>query len=299
MDAQIQMFLDYLETQRAYSRNTVAAYGRDLRAFAAFLVERDTDAATCTHQHVTVHIANLHSRGLAPKSLQRHLSSIRRFFAFLVRRGDLKNNPADTVQAPKARKRLPKTLDTDQSQQLFVTNPNTPKGLRDRAMLELLYGSGLRLSELVGLNLQDLDLASRSVVVLGKGNKQRRVPIGSKCAEAISAWLGTRTAPEPEDPLFTGRGDRRISNRSVQQIVKRISTATLGSDALHPHMLRHSFATHILESSGDLRAVQELLGHANLATTQIYTHLDFQHLAKVYDEAHPRAHAKADENDRV
>jgi integrase/recombinase XerC len=204
----------------------------------------------------------------------------------------LANNPATGVRAPRIAKKLPRVLDTDQAAQLLVGSVTTPIEKRDRALLELFYGSGIRLAELVGLDIQDLDLANGNARVLGKGRKTRIVPLGSHTVTALQAWLSTRSDQQPEDPVFVGRGNQRISPRTVQLRVKRAGMKALGVDSIHPHLLRHSFASHLLESSGDLRAVQELLGHSDISTTQIYTHLDFQHLAKVYDVSHPRAREK-------
>ena len=198
-------------------------------------------------------------------------------------------NPAAGVSAPKQRKKLPKTLDIDNAAKLFDSNPKSALEVRDRAMIELFYGSGVRLAELVDLDIRHLDLVNGLATVTGKGSKTRVVPLGSHAVEAVRRWIETRRGVRPTDPLFTGRGDRRISPRTVQARLKKLSMHNLGTDVLHPHLLRHSFASHLLESSGDVRAVQELLGHADISTTQIYTHLDFQHLAKVYDAAHPRA----------
>jgi integrase/recombinase XerC len=240
--------------------------------------------------HVQAHVEALHRSGLAPRSIRRVLSSLRAFFRHLERDERIVTNPANGQRAPKARRRLPRALDTDQASRLFATRPADPLARRDRAIVELLYGSGLRLSELVGLDRDDLDLDAGFVDVLGKGKKARRVPLGSHCIAALREYLdGLDPSTTPSGPLFVGRGNARLSPRTVQLRLKRLGVRELGTDALHPHMLRHSFASHLLESSGDLRAVQELLGHADISTTQIYTHLDFQHLAKVYDAAHPRA----------
>lgn len=217
---------------------------------------------------------------------------MRRLFEDLRRQSLIQANPATGVQPPKAERRLPKALDSDQAAQLFTRQPQTALELRDRAMMELLYGSGLRLAELVSLNIGDLDLSARQLRVVGKGRKERQLPIGRHCADALKAWLAVHANPLPEAPLFLARG-QRISPRTVQVRLRKAGQQQLHSEALHPHMLRHSFASHLLESSGDLRAVQELLGHADIATTQIYTHLDFQHLADVYDRAHPRASSAA------
>lgn len=288
LDASVHAFLDYLKFEKDYSANTLAAYRRDLDRFAAMTPE---PAERISRTHIDAFVARLHSQGLAPRSIQRALSSVRSFFRFLEARRETKKNPAAAARAPKSKNRLPGTLDADQAARLFEFDAKTPLEKRDKAMLELFYGSGLRLSELVGANRSDLDLDAGFVTVLGKGRKTRQVPLGRHCIDAIRAWLAVHPAlGEPgAAPLFTGRGQARISPRTVQNRLKRLAARQLGSTDLHPHMLRHSFASHLLESSGDLRAVQELLGHSDLGTTQIYTHLDFQHLARVYDAAHPRA----------
>ena len=293
LDASVDAFLDYLKFEKDYSANTLAAYRRDLSRFAASTRE---PAERVTRAHIDTFVARLHSEGLAPRSIQRALSRVRSFFGFLEARRETKKNPAAAARAPKSKNRLPGTLDADQAARLFEFDANTSLEKRDKAMLELFYGSGLRLSELVGTNRGDLDLDAGFVTVLGKGRKTRQVPLGRHCIDAIRAWLAVHPAanePGPV-PLFTGRGRSRISPRTVQNRMKQLAARQLGSTDLHPHMLRHSFASHQLESSGDLRAVQELLGQSELGTTQIYTHLDFQHLAKVYDAAHPRAEKRAE-----
>ena len=201
-------------------------------------------------------------------------------------------NPAALTRAPRTPDKLPNVLDTDRASQLFRGKAETALEKRDQAIAELLYGSGLRLSELVGVDLADLDLEQGVIRVVGKGNKTRQLPLGSHCRRALSAWLLVRPCAASETAIFTSRNGTRLSPRTVQSRLKKLGISQLGSDELHPHMLRHSFASHLLESSSDLRAVQELLGHGDIATTQIYTHLDFQHLAKVYDAAHPRADAQ-------
>jgi len=228
---------------------------------------------------------------LQPRSVQRRLSALRTFFSFLVREGLLKHNPAMDVRAPKAGKRLPHTLDVDQMGALLSLKPKGPLGARDLAMMELLYSSGLRLAELVGLNLADLHLADRTVRVTGKGNKTRIMPVGTQALAALKLWLGERgTLAKPaETALFLNHRGRRLGGRAVQLLVARHARAQGLPMGVHPHLFRHSFATHLLESSRDLRAVQELLGHASIGTTQIYTHLDFQHLARIYESSHPRA----------
>ena len=273
--------------ERRSSPNTLAAYARDLRRFADEAGE--TPSRAIGTADIRRFAACLHARGLSPRSIARHLSSVRGLFTFLVGRGTVGANPASGVRAPKLRPRLPKTLDVDQTATLFTSAATTPIEIRDRAIAELFYSSGLRLSELVGMDVRDLDLANGFATVTGKGQKVRIVPVGRAAQVALEAWLATRTPFRGDEPLFTGRQGTRLSARNVQLRLKRLGRLTSGNDAVHPHMLRHSFASHLLESSGDLRAVQELLGHANISTTQIYTHLDFQHLAKVYDDAHPRA----------
>ena len=286
MDERISAFLDHLNFEKRYSPNTIAAYRRDLERLAE---EAGVQWAEVGPHHISALTARLHARGLSPRSLQRVLSSVRNFFSYLEKRGLIEANPAANARAPKSRNRLPRTLDADKTARLFEFEAKTTRDKRDLAMLELFYGSGVRLAELVGIDLRDLDLQGGFVTVTGKGNKMRQVPLGAPCVAAIETWLAARGPVDSSSPLFTGRGGARISRRTVQQRLKRLGGAQLGSNVVHPHMLRHSFASHLLESSGDLRAVQELLGHADISTTQIYTHLDFQHLAKVYDSAHPRA----------
>ncbi len=289
-DPLLDRYLDYLTHERRYSTHTLEAYRRDLCAFRARV---DCEGwSDCKPHHVREHLAHLHARGRAPRTIARALSSLRAFFAFLVRREMFAANPAAGVVAPKRGRPLPKALDIDQAAKLFDAKAASRTELRDCAMLEVLYGCGVRLAELVGIDLRDIDLANGFLTVTGKGNKTRIVPLGEPAVQAIEAWLATRPGIPAAAPLFTGRRANRISPRTVQVRLKKLSAARLGTDVLHPHMLRHSFASHLLESSGDLRAVQELLGHADISTTQIYTHLDFQHLAKVYDAAHPRAKAR-------
>ena len=290
--AEVDRHLEHLAVERQSSPHTLAAYRRDLLRFLGDV--GDVPANAVRSHHVRAFAGRLHGEGLSPRSIARHLSSVRGLFAFLVRRRALGANPALGVRAPKAQRRLPGALDADQAAALFETEPASDLGKRDRAMLELLYGSGLRLAELVAADVRDLDLAGGFVTVTGKGRKTRIVPLGKPAIAAIQAWLATRPQLDPKAPLFTGRGAARISPRSVQLRVKKLAQLAAANDGVHPHMLRHSFASHLLESSGDLRAVQELLGHANIGTTQIYTHLDFQHLAKVYDRAHPRAARSAE-----
>jgi integrase/recombinase XerC len=293
----LESYLHHLHGERRLSPHTHAAYTRDLGLLRAYCDTagvkqwRDLD----TH-NVRAFIAQSHRRGLSPASLQRLLSAIRAFYRYLMREGLAGKDPAADVRGPKLKRPLPKAMDADQVAQLLDSSEasDDPWASRDQAIMELFYSSGLRLSELVGLNLGDVDPGAGEVRVLGKGAKTRIVPVGRKADEALRAWLGERAswAAAGETALFVGKSGRRISGRMVQQRLRYWAIKRGVNTALHPHMLRHSFATHVLESSGDLRAVQELLGHANISTTQIYTHLDFQRLAKVYDEAHPRARRK-------
>ncbi len=290
--ASLDSFLDHLRYEKRCSEHTLAAYRRDLEKFESTLPVPLTE--TSSH-HVSAFVARLHSQGLAPRSIQRALSSVRSLFRYLESQRVITVNPAAAARAPKRRAPLPKALDTDQAAKLFDYTATTPVAKRDRAMVELLYGSGLRLAELVDLDVGDVDLHEGFATVLGKGGKSRQVPLGSHCVHALEQWLACAPTTGRDQPLFTGRPGRRISPRTVQLRLKKLATSQLGSDELHPHMLRHSFASHMLESSSDLRAVQELLGHSDISTTQIYTHLDFQHLARVYDAAHPRAATSGEE----
>jgi integrase/recombinase XerC len=295
--ADLDEFLEYLRSVRRLSPHTVDAYRRDLGKLVDYCAEhglgrldelRDGDLRACS--------ARLHRRGLSARSLHRFLSATRSWFDHRIARGELQHNPARGIQAPKAPRRLPKALGADQVSRLLHVETDDSLLLRDRAMLELMYSCGLRLSELVSVNLVDLDLRAGLLQVTGKGSKTRQVPVGRKARDAVRAWLGTRRelAVETEPALFVGRGGRRLGQRAVQQRFRRYAGQAGLEVPLHPHMLRHSFASHLLQSSGDLRAVQELLGHANIGTTQVYTHLDFQHLAKIYDASHPRAGRKKD-----
>lgn len=286
-------FSAHIQQERRLSSHTVAAYQRDLTACINHMAQHDLDQWTAVRaKHIRQWIAQLNKEGLSGRSIQRHLSALRSLFRYLIREGLAEDNPAQSVQAPKTEKRLPATLDVDQVSGLL--DPIKSTGFipcRDRAIMELLYSSGLRLAELANLDYRDIDFADRMVYVTGKGNKQRRVPIGEKAIAAIQNWLQQREQAGivTQAALFTTKQGRRLGVRAIQQRLKHWGQRQGISDKVHPHRLRHAFASHMLESSGDLRAVQELLGHADIATTQIYTHVDFQHLAKVYDSAHPRA----------
>jgi integrase/recombinase XerC len=275
----------------------VAAYRRDLAALADYCRKENLiDLATLDAYHVRRFAAACHRRGLSPRSIARRLSAVRGFLAYLVRRGVVSSNAAVHVQAPKPSRRLPATLDADQMASLLTRSGDDVLTVRDRAIIELMYSSGLRLAELVRLDLGDVDLADRVVRVTGKGNKERIVPVGRYAARAVADWLKRRRelADALVSALFVSRRGQRLAARSVQLRLGRWARLQGAPVALHPHLLRHSFASHMLESSGDLRAVQELLGHASISTTQVYTHVDFQHLAHIYDQSHPRARRRSD-----
>ncbi len=290
----IRRFTDHL-AQRNLSRHTSSNYARDLGSLADWCARQGVKdwAALDVHQ-VRAFVSQRHRQGLAPKSLQRLLASIRAFYKFLEGEGAAKKNPATGVRGPKVAKRLPDTMDADQMASLLQIPGDGVDAVRDRAIMELLYSSGLRLAELISARTTDLDLAQGLITVTGKGNKTRIVPVGSLAQKAVAAWLKLRHehAKPGDETLFVSPRGGPLSPRTVQSWVKRWGVAQGVLQGVYPHLFRHSFASHVLESSGDLRAVQELLGHANISTTQIYTHLDFQHLAKTYDAAHPRAKKK-------
>jgi integrase/recombinase XerC len=294
--ALIEGYLAHLSRERRLSPHTASNYARDLRALADF-AERGgiPHWKALDSQHIRLFAARSHAGGLNPRSVQRRLSAVRGFFNYLLRERNVASNPALEVRAPKAAKRLPGTLDVDQISQLLDIPPDDALAIRDRAIMELLYSSGLRLDELVMLDLGQLDLADRTVRVLGKGRKQRIVPVGRKAEEALRAWLKTRGAvARLDDPaVFVGKNGTRLKHRAVQLRVAYWARRKGLPAHVHPHLFRHSFATHLLESSKDLRGVQELLGHADISTTQVYTHLDFAHLARTYDASHPRAKRKS------
>lgn len=288
-------FLVHLAQERRLSPHTGFNYRHDLELFATFCASKSLERwQQVDSQHVRTFAAAEFHRGQSGRSIQRRLSAIRGFFEFLLREREVAFNPASEVRAPKANKRLPKTLDADLMARLLTFRADSTLDVRDKAVMELFYSSGLRLAELVGANLLDLDLLDRTVRVTGKGSKTRIVPVGRFAVEALAAWLKERAAvaAPAETALFVNRRGRRMGTRSVQYRIARWAVRQGIGVHLHPHMFRHSFASHLLESSQDLRGVQELLGHANIATTQVYTHLDFQHLAKIYDQAHPRAKLK-------
>ncbi|MGA8094515.1 MAG: tyrosine recombinase XerC [Steroidobacteraceae bacterium] len=306
--AWIERFRRYLAVERRCSPHTVAAYTRDLQALVSYCDRSGLDSWTAVDSgHLRSFAARLHAAGLGPRSIQRRLSAVRSFYEFLQREAHalrsaatdgverdvarIRSNPGQDVRAPKAARRLPQTLDADQMARLLEIPAGEPFATRDRAIMELLYSSGLRLAEIVGLDLGSLDLPDRTVHVLGKGSKARVVPVGRIAIRTLEQWLGERAAlarPD-EQALFVGRSGRRLGRRAVELRVAFWARRQGLAAHVYPHLFRHSFASHLLESGAELRGVQELLGHADIATTQIYTHLDFQHLARIYDATHPRA----------
>ena len=287
----VEAYLAHLSVERQGSAHTLDAYRRDLAALQAWSQGQGCDLLALDGNDIRAFVASEHRRGLSPKSLQRRLSACRSLYRWLLKQGRIAASPAEAVRAPKAPRKLPQVLDVDEAVRLVELPTDGPLGLRDRALLELFYSSGLRLSEVCALRWQDLDLDNGLVTVLGKGSKQRIVPVGSHARTALQAWRDEVHGTD-DAPVFPGRGGRPITPRAVQLRLRQLAMRQGVFKRVHPHLLRHSFASHMLESSGDLRGVQELLGHADIATTQIYTHLDFQHLATVYDAAHPRAKRK-------
>lgn len=293
-DRYLAGYLSYLANERRLSPHTCENYARDVRTLLELV--QGAPLASLQIHHVRRFVAQLHGRGLSGKSLARHLSAWRGFYKYLARDHRFTHNPCLGLRAPKAPKTLPKALSPEAAVHLMEAPAETPLDVRDQAMFELFYSSGLRLSELVGINLPDIDFAEALVRVTGKGNKTRVVPVGAYALDAIRNWLPMRNglASADELALFINRNGRRLSQRMVQYRLKDRAIKQGVAGNVHPHVLRHSFASHLLQSSGDLRAVQEMLGHASISTTQVYTHLDFQHLAKIYDAAHPRAKKKGD-----
>ncbi|WP_236210634.1 tyrosine recombinase XerC [Metapseudomonas otitidis] len=291
MKADLERYLEHLRSERQVSPHTLEGYRRDLEKVVALAEGFGLDDWTALQPRpLRSMVARLHQQGQSARSLARLLSAVRGLYRYLIREGRCRHDPASGISAPKGERRLPRTLDADRTQQLLDGAVEDEfMARRDQAILELFYSSGLRLSELVGLDLDRLDLADGSVRVIGKGNKIRELPLGRMARQALERWLPHRASVSPVDgAVFVTRQGRRIGPRAVRERVRVAGVRELGQH-VHPHMLRHSFASHMLESSQDLRAVQELLGHADISTTQIYTHLDFQHLAAVYDKAHPRA----------
>ena len=288
----LERFERHLATERRLSMHTVAAYRHELAALARWCEREGLEQwRALDHQHVRRFAASSHAQGLQGRSIQRRLSALRTFFGFLQREGVLGHNPGLDVPAPKAKRRLPATLDVDQMARLLAFKPTNALEVRDLALMELFYSAGLRLAELTALRLADLRPEQGEARIVGKGRRERIAPVGSHAVRALRAWLALRPqlARRDCDAVFVSRTGRRLSPRAVQLRVAARARAQGLPQHVHPHLFRHSFATHLLESSRDLRGVQELLGHANISTTQVYTHLDFQHLARTYDQAHPRA----------
>ena len=285
-------FIRHLASEKRHSPKTCDSYQRDLLRLADWLGRSGFVAwQRVTNHDLRRYVATLSREGMSGRSIARHLSATRRFYQFLLREKLASDNPALDIRAPKSGRRLPRVADVDQLNYLLDGQPDDPLEVRDLCMFELMYSSGLRLAELASLDLDTVDLRSGEVRVMGKGDKERLLPVGRKAISAIQAWLPYRAAlaNDGEAALFVSQRGERLSHRSIQARLSRWGISRGADQKLHPHLLRHSFASHMLESSGDLRAVQELLGHADIATTQVYTHLDFQHLARVYDQSHPRA----------
>lgn len=289
----LEQFVSHMRNERRLSPHTCSNYRRDLESLAQHCSDQQIEDWTAVDTlTVRQFAARQHRKGLSGRSVQRRLSAIRTFFGYLQREAHLRNNPATGVSAPKSPRRLPSTLDADQMAALLeFGDDDDPLAVRDRAIMELLYSSGLRLAELVGLDLEQLDIDDRTARVTGKGNRGRVVPIGRTALTRLGLWLSHRTRFADQDcnAVFVSRRGQRLSARAVQSRVSYWARRQGIDASVFPHLFRHSFATHLLESSTDLRGVQELLGHANISTTQIYTHLDFQHLAETYDRTHPRA----------
>lgn len=294
-EAYLQGYLAWLRNEKRYSELTAENYARDLNRL--FGLSGDTVLDTLKAHQIRRYIGQLHSQGLSGRSLARMLSAWRGFFNYLMRDHGYTDNPCVGVRAPKSAQVLPQALSPDEAVHLMDVPAENVTAIRDKAMIELLYSSGLRLAELVGLNVVDMNasLSDGEVRVTGKGSKQRVVPLGQFAVAAIKVWLAVRDqlARADEAALFVGLRGQRISPRVVQLQMKHWGIKLGITSSVHPHLLRHSFATHLLQSSGDLRAVQELLGHSSISTTQVYTHLDFQYLSKIYDAAHPRAKRKS------
>lgn len=297
LQSALEQFLGHLRSERQLSAHTLAAYQRDLQSCCRFLeAQQVVDWNAVDNALLRRYVTSRHQAGLSGRSLQRELSAIRTLFHYLIRERRCRHNPALDLRAPKAHDKLPRLLDADQATQLLAEPADDDwLTLRDHAMLELFYSSGLRLAELAGLNIDQLDLSQGEVRVIGKRSRTRIIPVGRMARKALERWLKVHpSVADASQPVFVSMQARRLTPRAIQLRVRRYGVEQLGQH-LHPHMLRHSFASHLLESSGDLRAVQELLGHSDIGTTQVYTHLNFQHLAEVYDRAHPRAKRKTED----
>ncbi len=295
-DARLKDFYQYLQAEKRYSPHTLQAYRRDIQKFTDFCQQQHIDNWQQVDSLLLRQlVAQVHRQGLSGRSIQRFLSSLRSLFHYLLRHKHIKQNPLSGISAPKSPRKLPEVLSPDELDHLLSLDENDPLAVRDMAIMELFYGCGLRLAELVSLDLEQLSRGQTELKLTGKGNKDRRLPIGEKAHAAVQRWIKLRgqLAKEDEPALFVSKRGSRISKTAIAQRLKKWAAAKGMPQRIYPHLMRHSFASHILESSHDLRAVQELLGHENLSTTQIYTHLDFQHLAQVYDAAHPRAKKKS------
>ena len=297
-NTELQHFHNYLRYEKHYSHHTLSNYQRDLKQFSQWLIELERSDHSrlesvaildADSQLIRNWIAQLYRQGLSGRTIQRKLSTLRSFYQFMLREEKIKKNPAIDIRAPKSPRKLPSTLDIDSISRLLELPNDSKLAIRDRAILELFYSSGLRLSELVNLDIDHISLTDSTLRAYGKGSKTRILPIGSKAKQALQAWLKQRKANADEKALFISNQGKRLTSRAIQLRVNHWQQKQGLKQSVHPHKLRHSFASHLLESSGDLRAVQELLGHADISATQIYTHLDFQHLAEVYDKTHPRA----------
>ena len=290
----IDLFLNFIRYEKRLSSLTVKNYLSDLERLHKLIRKPTINATT---EDIRLSLAKLHASGLSGKSLSRILSAWRSYFMYLIKSNQIKNDPTSGIKAPKSAKKLPQTLSIDQIFKLLEIDDINFYGLRDKAILEIFYSSGLRLSELTHIKINDIDLHDQTLKVLGKGNKYRILPLGSKAKEAINLWINKRNAIkkiDQQDYLFVNLKGNKLTDRAIQYRLKYWAKKNKIPENIHPNLLRHSFASHLLQSSQDLRAVQELLGHSNISTTQIYTHLDYQHLAKIYDQAHPRSKKKMD-----
>ena len=290
----IELFLNFIRYEKRLSSLTVKNYLSDLERLHKLITKPTMSATT---EDIRLSLAKLHASGLSGKSLSRILSAWRSYFMFLIKSNQIKNDPTSGIKAPKSAKKLPQTLSIDQIFKLIEIDDKTFYGLRDKAILEIFYSSGLRLAELSHIKINDIDLHDQTLKVLGKGNKYRILPIGSKAMEAINSWIDKLKEIkniDEQEYLFVNSKGSKLTNRAIQYRLKYWAKKNNITENIHPHLLRHSFASHVLQSSQDLRAVQELLGHSNISTTQIYTHLDYQHLAKIYDQSHPRSKKKMD-----
>ena len=286
-------YLDFLENIKGLSKNTTSSYQRDLNKLSKFLQASDVNGFNGLSEEIcSAWIADLFQHNVSARSIQRHISSAKGFFNYLKKIGLVTDSPFDLISSPKSPSHLPSVLSPEEVSQLLNFKPKNAQEKRDLAIIELIYSSGLRVSEAVNVDLNDFEDNKNFLRVLGKGSKTRLVPVGRYAQNAINDWMVEREKLSTNDnALFVNLRGNRISTRSVQERIKNIAI-TQGLPPVNPHMLRHSFATHLLESSGDLRSIQELLGHSSLSTTQIYTRLDYQHLIKVYEKSHPRAHKK-------